>query len=128
MAVLNPVRGFEPNWSTHPGEHLEEYLEGNGWSQAELARRAGLTPKLVSEIISGKNPVTPETALKLERVLGLRAEVWLGLQSSWDLFHARQRERKAQSQRRGPPSEKPLSGKSTLIVREERNDQPERDH
>jgi HTH-type transcriptional regulator / antitoxin HigA len=92
MAELNPARGFEPNWSTHPGEHIEEYLEENGWSQAELARRAGLTPKLVSEIINGKNPVTPETALKLERVLDLKAEVWLGLQSSWDLFHARQRE------------------------------------
>jgi addiction module HigA family antidote len=90
MAELNPARGFEPNWSTHPGEHIAEYLEENGWSQAELARRAGLTPKLVSEIINGKNPVTPETALKLERVLGLKAEVWLGLQSSWDLFHARQ--------------------------------------
>lgn len=90
MAVLNPVRGFEPNWSTHPGEHLGEYLEENGWSQAELARRAGLTPKLVSEVINGKNPVTPETALKLEVATGLKAEIWLGLQSSWDLFQLRQ--------------------------------------
>lgn len=95
MADMTPVRGFEPNWSTHPGEHLAEYLDEHGWSQAELARRAGLTPKHVSEIISGKNPVTPETALKLERALGLKAEIWLRLQSSWDLFQARQREREA---------------------------------
>lgn len=95
MAVLNPVRGFEPNWSTHPGEHLEEYLEVHGLKQAEFARRAGLTAKHVSEIINGKNPVTPETALKLERVLGLKAEIWLRLQTSWDLFQARKREREA---------------------------------
>ena len=92
MAVLNPVRGFEPNWSAHPGEHLAEYLEVDGLTQAEFARRAGLTPKLVSEIINGKNPVTPESALKLDSVLGLKAEIWLGLQASWALFHARKRE------------------------------------
>ncbi len=93
MVALNPIRGFNPNWSTHPGEHLEEYLELNGWSQAEFARRAGLTPKLVSDILNGKNPVTPDTAMKLERVLGLKAEIWLSLQSSWDLFQAREKER-----------------------------------
>jgi HTH-type transcriptional regulator / antitoxin HigA len=90
---MEPVRGFSPDWSTHPGEHVEEYLEVNGWSQAELARRAGLTPKHVNEIIKGKNPVTPDTALKLERVLGLSAEIWLGLQSTWDLHNARHRDR-----------------------------------
>lgn len=95
MAQMTPVSRFEPSWSTHPGEHLEEYLEMNGWSQAELSRRAGLTPKLVSEIINKKNPVTPATALKLERALGLKAEIWMRLQSSWDLFQARQHERKA---------------------------------
>ncbi len=100
MAVLNPTRGFEPNWSTHPGEHIDEYLEVNGWSQAELARRAGLTPKLVSEIINGKNPVTPDTALKLERVLGLKAEIWMGLQTGWDLFQARKRLHKPDPKRR----------------------------
>lgn len=50
-----------------------------------------MTPKHVSEIVNGKAPVTAETALKLERVLGLGAEIWLGLQVSSDLFHARKR-------------------------------------
>ncbi len=64
--------GWQPNWATHPGEHLAEYIEANGWSQAEFARLAGLTPKLVSTIVSKVNPVTPETALRLERVLGVK--------------------------------------------------------
>jgi HTH-type transcriptional regulator/antitoxin HigA len=46
----------------------------------------------VSTIIGRKNPVSPETAIKLERVLGLKAEIWLGLQRDWDLFEARQQE------------------------------------
>lgn len=84
---------FEPDWATHPGEHLDEYLEVNNWSQAEFARRSGLTPKLVSEIINRKNPVTPETALVLERVFGLKAEIWLGYQTRWDLLKIRAHQR-----------------------------------
>ena len=91
MAKMKAARGFEPNWATHPGEHIEEYLEVNGWSQAELARQAGLTPKLVSEVLNQKNPVTPDTALKLEKALGLKAEIWMGLQTRWDLLQARRR-------------------------------------
>jgi HTH-type transcriptional regulator / antitoxin HigA len=111
MAKLTPVRGFEPNWSTHPGEHLEEYLEVNGWSQAELARRAGLTPKLVSEIINKKNPVTPATALKLERALGLKAEIWMRIQSSWDLFQVR-RGARSPSSRTGRQAAKSRSSRT----------------
>jgi HTH-type transcriptional regulator/antitoxin HigA len=83
---------WTPNWATHPGEHLEEYIETRGWSQAEFARIADLTPKLVSTIIAGKNPISPETAIKLERVLDVRAQVWLNLQMNWDLYQARAEE------------------------------------
>ncbi|WP_375275777.1 HigA family addiction module antitoxin [Methylorubrum thiocyanatum] len=86
---------FVPQWATHSGEHLAEYIEERGWSQAEFARLAGLTPKLVSTIINGTNPVTPETALRLEHVLGLKAYIWTGLQAEWDLFQARERERES---------------------------------
>ena len=75
---------WSPDSATHPGEHLAEYLDVRGLSQAEFARLAGLTPKLVSTIIKGTNPVTPDTAIKLERVLGLKAKIWLGIQNDWD--------------------------------------------
>jgi HTH-type transcriptional regulator / antitoxin HigA len=116
MFVLNPVRGFEPNWSTHPGEHLEEYLEVNGWSQADFARFAGLTPKLVSDIINQKNPVSPETALKLERVLGVSAEIWTRLQASWDLFQARQKDRSAAPERRQERRVLPKTRDESVLV------------
>lgn len=81
-----------PDWAIHPGEHLAEHIEARDWSQAEFARLADLSPKLVSTIISGSNPVTAETALKLERVLGMKAYIWTALQADWDLFQARQTE------------------------------------
>lgn len=45
--------------------------------------------------------MTPETAIKLERVLGLKAEIWERLQSNWDLFAARARERAADAETEG---------------------------
>ena len=91
MPASMSMDDWRPNWATHPGQHLEEYLETRSMSQAELARLAGLTPKLVSEIVNRKNPVTPDTAIALERVLGLKAHVWTSLQANWDLFQARRR-------------------------------------
>lgn len=82
------------NWTTHPGDHLAEHLEIRGWSQAEFARRAKMTPKHVSEIISHKAPVTAVYALRLRKALGPRSmkpEMWMALQASYDLFHARKK-------------------------------------
>jgi addiction module HigA family antidote len=43
----------------------------------------------ISSLIRGKRSLTPDTALRLERVLGMPADFWLGLQQDWDLWHAR---------------------------------------
>ena len=84
---------WTPNWVTHPGEHLAEHIEARGWSQGEFARLANLSAKLISTIVSGKNPITAETAIRLERVLGMKAYIWTGLQAKWDLHQARMEDR-----------------------------------
>lgn len=86
--------GWSPDWAVHPGEYLEEHLDVRGWTQAEFVRLSGLNKKLVSDIINQKNPVSPDTAVVLERVLGVKAYIWTGLQSDWDLFQARRRKSK----------------------------------
>ena len=73
----------------HPGEMLlEEFLKPLGLSQAALAERIGVTAQRVNEIVNGKRGVTPDTALRLERVFGMEAQFWLNLQLVWDLYHA----------------------------------------
>ncbi len=47
-----------------------EYLDSLGMTQRDLAARTGLTAKTLNEIVQGKVPMTAETALKLEQVLG----------------------------------------------------------
>jgi len=74
---------------THPGEMLrEEFLTPLGVTQSDLAHRLGVSFPRVNEIIRGKRAMTPDTALRLARVLGMSAEFWLGLQLDWDLWHA----------------------------------------
>lgn len=74
---------------THPGEMLlEEFLKPLGISQSELAIRLGVSYPRLNEIVRGRRSVTPDTALRLARVLGMPADFWLGLQQDWDLWHA----------------------------------------
>jgi HTH-type transcriptional regulator/antitoxin HigA len=60
-----------------------------GISARELARRCGRSAKLITEIILGKAPLEPETALQFERVLGMNATVWLNMEAAYRLHLAR---------------------------------------
>ena len=74
---------------THPGEMLrEEFLVPLGITQSAFAARLGVSFPRLNEVINGKRAVTPDTALRLARVLGMSADFWLGLQQDWDLWHA----------------------------------------
>ena len=81
---------YRPDYAVPPGSVLEEHLEVRGMSQAELARRCGRSAKLISEILAGKASVEPETALQFERVLGVDANVWLGIEADYQLHRARE--------------------------------------
>ena len=73
----------------HPGEMLlEEFVKPLELTQVKLARCLGVSYPRLNEIIKGKRSITPDTALRLSRVLGMSADFWLGLQQDWDLWHA----------------------------------------
>lgn len=74
---------------THPGEMLlEEFIKPLNLTQAELSRCLGVSYPRLNEIIKARRSVTPDTALRLSRVLGMSPDFWLGLQQDWDLWHA----------------------------------------
>ena len=81
---------------------LEEFLGPLGITQSAFAVRLGISFPRLNEIIRGKRSVTPDTALRLERVLGMRPDFWLGLQMDWDLWQALQGERAAEIGRLKP--------------------------
>ena len=74
-----------PDIAIHPGETLAEELEARGISQRELARQMGRPYPAINEMIRGRKRMTASTALDLERVLGIKAYLWLNMQSHYDL-------------------------------------------
>ena len=74
---------------THPGEMLEEeFLKPLGITQTDFAARIGVSFQRINTLVRGKRGVTPDTALRLERALGMSADFWMNLQLRWDLWQA----------------------------------------
>lgn len=79
----------QPKNPFHPGEILlEEFLQPQGLSQAEFARRIGWTKARLNELIRGKRGVTAGAALDLSDALGTSAKLWMNLQVTYDLDRA----------------------------------------
>ena len=79
----------QPKNPFHPGEILlEEFLQPEGVTQAEFARRIGWTRTRLNELIKGKRGITAEAALDLAEALGTSPKLWMNLQATWDLDRA----------------------------------------
>ena len=85
---------FQPDYAVSPGEVLAAELELREMTQQELAKRTGLTPKHIVSIVKAKSAITPETAIKLERALGMPVQYWLNLESQYQEVLARVEEEK----------------------------------
>lgn len=82
---------IESDWAIHPGEFLGEELAARGLTQKALAEALGCPPQTINEIVRGKKAITADTAIGLERVLGMPAYLWLRMQAAYELVLARQR-------------------------------------
>ncbi|UVK49157.1 ImmA/IrrE family metallo-endopeptidase (plasmid) [Mesorhizobium sp. AR07] len=82
----------KPDYIVSPGAILDEILEERGIAKQAFAERCGRTPKFISEIISGKAPLTEETALHFGRVLDMEPLVWVNLESNYRLKLAERQE------------------------------------
>lgn len=80
---------YQPDYAVSPGTVMEEHLAAHGFSHAEFARRCGRSAKFIGEIVAGKAPVEPSTALRFEKVLGMSARIWLGIETDYRLHQRR---------------------------------------
>jgi len=84
----------------HPGEIVrEECLKPLGLSVTTAADALGVTRKALSDLLNGHTGVSPDMAIRLEKVFGSTADTWLGMQMQYDLWGARQRSDKIQVNR-----------------------------
>lgn len=66
-----------------PGDTIRETIQALGMNQAELAARMGRPKEKINELIQGKAPLTMDTALMLERVLGVPVSFWIKRESTY---------------------------------------------
>jgi antitoxin HigA-1 len=76
----------------HPGELLLEEIEERKLKKTDFAKQIGILPGNLSELFKGKRHINARLAVKLEMILGISAEYWMGLQSAYDLTIAREME------------------------------------
>ncbi len=82
---------YQPDYAVTPGEVLAYELDLRKMSKAELAKRTGLTEQHLNAIVKckGKSAITPETAIKLERAIGMPVDYWLNLEANYQETQAR---------------------------------------
>jgi len=80
-----------PIYPIHPGEVLADELVELNKSPTELARELHVPANRISQLVAGKRAMTADTALRLERWLGVSAAFWMNLQKRYELDLAREK-------------------------------------
>ena len=92
----------------HPGESLRyDCLEPLGLSITAGAKALGVSRKQLSDLVNGKAGISPEMAIRIEKVFGGNARTWYLLQASYDIAQALQSANEIQLDRLWPVEVRP---------------------
>lgn len=73
---------------THPGEMLnEEFIKPLEISQSQLAAAIGVSFRSINELVNEKRNLSSEMAIKLSKYFGTSPELWLNLQTQYDVYY-----------------------------------------
>ena len=75
----------------HPGNLIAHLLEENELTQSDLARALKVTQAKISEIVNGRRGIGIEMAVKLGKFFETGPELWVDLQSAWNLSRVDQK-------------------------------------
>lgn len=77
----------------HPGRIVrEECLPELNLTVGEGAKALGVSRQTLDKIVNGRGSLTPDMAIRFEKVFGSSADTWLRMQLAYDLAQARSRE------------------------------------
>ena len=76
----------------HPGIILkEDVIDANQLTIGRAATLLGISRLTLSKIANEKGSITPNIALRIEKVFGGRADFWLRMQRGYDLIEEKQK-------------------------------------
>ena len=97
LSIMNK-KNMTPFMATHPGEMIKDELKERNMTQKSLAAETGIKASVLSETINGKRAISMNVALALEKVLGIPAEIWMNMQTQYNLDSVNITERESQKE------------------------------
>jgi addiction module HigA family antidote len=91
MTIIE-VRFMRMHNPPHPGLVLRDYL--GSLSVTDAARHLGVTRVALSRVLNGAAGISAEMALRLSEALGTTPELWLGMQTQYDLWQVSKKRRR----------------------------------
>ena len=79
-----------PFYPVHPGEIIKDEMEARKISQREFARQVDMSYSVLNELLNGKRPLSPTTALMFEAALDIPADALMNIQTKYNMQIARQ--------------------------------------
>ncbi len=73
----------------HPGGIVKDCIEDLGLSVTDAAKVLDVTRPTLSRVINGRSAISPEMAIRLSKAFGSTPEMWLRMQTAYDLAQAR---------------------------------------
>ena len=89
-------KALVPFEATHPGKLIKDELKERGLTQKRLSEITGIQASVISETITGKRSISLNMAIALEKALGIPADMWMNLQTQYNLDTANIAERENQ--------------------------------
>ncbi len=75
----------------HPGGVLlRQWIKPLGISITQASKHLGVSRKALSELVNEHTGISPEMAVRLSIALDTSSDLWMNMQSNYDLWHAEQ--------------------------------------
>jgi len=92
---------------SHPGQFIRmEVIDPLGLSVTDAAKALGVTRPALSALLNGRAALSPEMALRIEKAFGPKMDTLLRMQTSFEIYEARKREREIKVKRYSPKAAK----------------------
>jgi antitoxin HigA-1 len=91
MSLDHPITRPLRRAPTHPGAVLrDEIIPALKMTVSDIASELHITRRTMHRIMTGATAITPELAVRLGKFCGNGPDLWLRMQTSYDLWHAQQ--------------------------------------
>jgi antitoxin HigA-1 len=88
-----PAKRGKNRCPTHPGALLrDDIIPATGRTKAEIAGLLGISRQHLYDILQEKKPVSAATAVRLGKLFGDGAGIWIRMQGAYDAWHAERTE------------------------------------